>query len=503
MSPRHPPSDRNPLRADIMVGAVILAFTALPTQLRLPSANALLDASRIQLYPVDVAANLLGYLPLGLALARRGTTCALLVASVLALFAETMQLVSVGRNPSIVDVIMNVAGAGLGLALASRWPRLPDRVAVSRRAAMLAATMAVAYIAVGASVTVDALLDTLANWLDAPPRMTTNPRGASSDGILEGHWSFDRLDHDVAADDSGHGLNGLIANGPGLTSGRHGSAVYLDGQQWVDLGNPVALRLSGSMTLSAWVRPAAFPADDAAIISSLTDRELGYQLDLTVDQGPRTIGFKIADVSGHLMARYGRTPVVADHWYHVAGVYDASHRTLDVYLDGRLDNGCLMGTATARQQASGRHVFVGRRAGSRGFEFIGSIDEAEIQSRPQPPTEVAAEAGAVSRLSGPAVRDDASIERRGASDDAQCVHQKEPRPPRIAGMLVSLGMLIALACTGLWHGARFNLVVLSLCFSAGLLATFWPSFDAAIHNAWLAVMYLPLGGAAIIVAARK
>jgi hypothetical protein len=56
----------------------------------------------------------------------------------------------------------------------------------------------------------------------------------------------------------------------------------------------------------------------------------GYQLDTTIDQGPRTIGFKLSDACGHLMARYGATPLALHTWYHVAGVYDAAAQTLDV-----------------------------------------------------------------------------------------------------------------------------------------------------------------------------
>lgn len=75
----------------------------------------------------------------------------------------------------------------------------------------------------------------------------------------------------------------------------------------------------GSMTISAWINSSSFPADDAAIVSN--HNGLGYQLDTTVDKGPRTIGFKLANACKNLMARYGATPLVVDTWYHVAGVY--------------------------------------------------------------------------------------------------------------------------------------------------------------------------------------
>jgi hypothetical protein len=39
----------------------------------------------------------------------------------------------------------------------------------------------------------------------------------------------------------------------------------------VDLGNPGPLQLTGSMTVSAWVKASSFPADDAAIVSKLSN----------------------------------------------------------------------------------------------------------------------------------------------------------------------------------------------------------------------------------------
>ena len=88
----------------------------------------------------------------------------------------------------------------------------------------------------------------------------------------------------------------------------------------------------------------------------------GYQLDTTVDTGPRTIGFKIVDPCGNLMARYGATELIRDTWYHVAGVYDADTRALNVYLNGHPDNGFLLAPVAPAQQASSQSIFVGRRA---------------------------------------------------------------------------------------------------------------------------------------------
>src|SRR5439155_12624815 len=87
---------------------------------------------------------------------------------------------------------------------------------------------------------------------------------------------------------------------------------------------------------------------------------------------------KLTSSSGSLMARYGATTLQANTWYYVTGVYNAATRTMDVYLNGVLDNGTLVGTVTASQQNSAStSVNIGRRA-SGGVNFIGHIDDVRI-----------------------------------------------------------------------------------------------------------------------------
>ena len=132
------------------------------------------------------------------------------------------------------------------------------------------------------------------------------------------------------------------------------------------------------MTISAWVYASSFPVDDAAIVSKRAGSEFGFQLDTTVDTGTRTIGFKLTNSSGGQMFRYGATTLQPNTWYHVAGVYNAAAQTLNVYLNGQLDNGVLQGTVTATQQNSTANVNIGRRPGASGFEFVGRIDDVRI-----------------------------------------------------------------------------------------------------------------------------
>ena len=188
-------------------------------------------------------------------------------------------------------------------------------------------------------------------------------------GITAG-YAFNEVSGTTTADASGHGIVGTLTNGPTFTAGKYGNAVTLDGvNDFVNLGNPTALQFTGSMTVSAWVYATSFPSDDAAVVSKRTSGESGYQLDITKDTGPRTIGFKLTNSSGGAMFRYGATTLQLNTWYHIAGVYNAATQTLDVYLNGALDNGQLVGTVTSSQQNSTANVDIGRRAGATGFEF--------------------------------------------------------------------------------------------------------------------------------------
>src|SRR5262249_38281626 len=97
-----------------------------------------------------------------------------------------------------------------------------------------------------------------------------------------------------------------------------------------------------------------------------------------------------ATPTGPLMARYGATTLQTNTWYHVAGVYDATARTLNVYLNGKLDNGTLSGTVASTQQTSTGNVNIGKRPGVTVTEFAGSIDEIQIYSRALTQSEVQA-----------------------------------------------------------------------------------------------------------------
>ncbi len=205
-------------------------------------------------------------------------------------------------------------------------------------------------------------------------------------------YAFNETSGTTASDSSGNGNNGTLTNGPVFVAGKNGNAVSLDGvNDYVNLGNPVSLQINTSLTVSAWINASSFPSDDAAVVSKRGNAIVGYQLDTTIDKGPRTIGFKLANSSGGKMSRYGATALQLNQWYHIAGVYNAATQTVDVYLNAQLNNGVLVGPVTSSQQNSSLSAVIGRKSGNSGFEFAGKIDDLRIYNRALTQAEIQAD----------------------------------------------------------------------------------------------------------------
>ena len=158
----------------------------------------------------------------------------------------------------------------------------------------------------------------------------------------------------------------------------YGNALSFNGtSSYVDLGSPSALQLTGSMTIEAWVKAAANPADDGQIVSK--SNGAGWQLKTSPDTGPHTFGISVSVNSTTKAQRYSTAVPALNTWYHIAGVYDAAALTLSTYVNGVLDNGTLRGTVPASQLNQTANVNIGRRTG--GFYFNGVIDEVRIYNR--------------------------------------------------------------------------------------------------------------------------
>jgi len=187
-------------------------------------------------------------------------------------------------------------------------------------------------------------------------------------------------------DNSGHGVAGVVNGATWSASGKYLGGLAFNGlSDYVELGNPAALQLTGSMTLEAWVMATGNPADDGQIIAK--SDATGWQLKTSPDTGVRTFGIALSDGTGARVQRYSQTTVSLNTWYHVAGVYNATARTLDMYVNGVLNNGVLSGSVPSAQVDSGATAAIGRREG--GYFFIGKLDEVRVYGRALTASEIA------------------------------------------------------------------------------------------------------------------
>ena len=219
----------------------------------------------------------------------------------------------------------------------------------------------------------------------------SNTASASTLSVVSGLVTADAFDEGsgtTTVDISGNGITGTLQAATWTTSGKHGNALSFNGTSaYVDLGNPAALQLTGSMTLSAWVFPTANPPDDGQIIAKSSSSD-GWQLKTTPDTGVRTFGLTVSTGSAGIQ-RNSQTVLSLNTWYYVAGVYNSSARTLDLYVNGVLDDGVLSGVVPAVQNNSTANVNVGRRTG--GYLFNGTIDDVRIYNRALTAAEIVAD----------------------------------------------------------------------------------------------------------------
>lgn len=186
----------------------------------------------------------------------------------------------------------------------------------------------------------------------------------------------------TATDVSGYANDGSLAGATWTTQGKYAGALSFDGTAgFVNLGNPTSLRVTGSITWSAWVKALANPVDDGQIVakSGSAAGSVGWQLKTSPDAGPHTFAVAVSANGTTNTQRYSTTVRALNTWYHVAGVYNAAAQTLDIHVNGALNNGVLSGTVPASQFDPNLNVNIGRRTG--GFYFNGIIDNVRIYNR--------------------------------------------------------------------------------------------------------------------------
>ncbi len=233
-----------------------------------------------------------------------------------------------------------------------------------------------------------ALLGVLALWASALVGIADPPTAQAGTGPAPvSRWQFDEGTGQTAADSVGTHPATLAGNAA-WTPGIHGpSALSLDGAgDFADAGAGV-IDTSQSFTASGWIR---------------LDRVTGYQTLVSVD-GSQVSGFYLqlrddtrrfafvklpADASAGAPAFPSATfdPVVGQ-WYQLTGVFDATARTLALYVNGQLQG---ITPAPATWVAGGSLVIGRGRFGGNPVDFVdGTIDDVRVWAQALTAPEVA------------------------------------------------------------------------------------------------------------------
>ncbi len=470
------------LRAPVIVA--VLAATAIPIDIG-SLANARMNVGWSL---VDAIVNVLGFIPVGCVLAPSGVVRATIIAIVMSAGSEVLQLGMVHRDPSFTDILCNVAGALIGIACA-----------VALRIRTVSITLGRA-VAVAAAAT--CLFVVVAAGMGAGPPL--NSRGVTEPGTLEAHWKLDEESGRVARDSSGHGLDATFAADPHRSKGIVRQAPRFDGAgSYPGARSDAAFRLAGSMTLAAWINSSSFPRDDAVIVSTLEHFEnvrAGWQLDTTIDRGPRVIGFKLTGSCGTTMARYGATPLQPNVWYHVAAVYDAHAQQLDVYVNGKLDDGDLVGSVESYQRSSRFGARIGQRGDLDGFEFSGLINDVRVYSRALRASEIAdlAERSSADRVPVDTAASTVAPPRR---DNRQCHWSGEPEDARLPALVVLGGISVAVLCA--WALTRFMMAGMVASLAIGLVIFFVSTPTLPRFNLWAFPLTALAGALAVCTSIRR
>lgn len=192
---------------------------------------------------------------------------------------------------------------------------------------------------------------------------------------LYARYSFD--DGVNPADDvSENGLHGTMMNQAArVLDGERGAVLELDGiDDYVSL--PTITGGAAEMTISAWVKITSIPVTFSAIyaVSAFSPRGLHFQI---TDSGVLRTGIH-SNVLVNVDSAYSFNPGGLNTWIHVAAVYSSSASTMQIYVNGILDQTGSYSTVNDVNLGAAR---IGSWSGDPARMFPGRIDDLRLYSR--------------------------------------------------------------------------------------------------------------------------
>jgi Tol biopolymer transport system component len=176
------------------------------------------------------------------------------------------------------------------------------------------------------------------------------------------------------------GPNHAILNGATWTKTKSGHALAFDGKEsYVDCANHACLRISGPLTITAWVKTAGSDHNQYVVAKH------GWNIYIGTDLIPRFETRTAADNAWDTLA--ASRPLRVRQWECIAIVFNLQSKRNEIYVNGELSNSSPR-TDGALGAAAGYNLELGRYGPGRSQHLNGWLDELRIYDRALPAGEV-------------------------------------------------------------------------------------------------------------------
>ena len=193
-----------------------------------------------------------------------------------------------------------------------------------------------------------------------------------------GYWSFDENTGNIAHDISGFDNNGTLY-GATWVSGKSGSALLFDGNDYVEIQDSANLDVGENYSVSLWINAASLP-EWQCLFERGTSTENRMGIWLTGDR----ITFETSNNGGDWWTT--SSAVGVNTWYHIVAVHDGASDTEYIYVNGSLFDS-RTGRTTDTPNA-GNLLIAKSPAYAAGYYFNGKIDDVRFYDHVLSGTEV-------------------------------------------------------------------------------------------------------------------
>jgi hypothetical protein len=204
---------------------------------------------------------------------------------------------------------------------------------------------------------------------------------ATPPGPAMSQWEFENN-----VNDSIGGLNGTTRGNPTYAAGQSGQALNLDGDDYVDLGNPAELDFGTvDWSICAWVKTSMTGTGDenkGVIYAKGGDRDGGIRYSLNVNENQAVQGSidLVTDDNVNKREAISSVSVSDGQWHHIVGQRVGD--TINVYIDGILDGTANLPADYDLSGTSQHNAYIGvvtdNSTGAPEKYLVGSVDDVRI-----------------------------------------------------------------------------------------------------------------------------